>query len=317
MAFLKFKKGPGKWVTLYANAIRNRLRRDKNLSDLFSYADARRNLGLTGENNNTHYHDSRYLPMLQKLKNEIVSEMKSIKLSVTGRATADEITLAPGGTVNLTLKNVRADYLYTDKALDGLNMFVAVDKFGDAVPTASEKCYYSPASDTVTFPGVKAESLEARVSVVTDTVMATKVYNALWNDYAELFPKGELTEPGDVIALDVKADKEAYGKYNGSAPAVGVHSDEFAMLIGGEQPPAGKNLYQHNKDKYIPVALAGRVRVNFIGDARKGQYVVPSKEYPGCARLFNKETDSCCDILGILIEEDNKVSKRRLKIKLK
>lgn len=68
MAFIKFKRGAGKWETLYVEAIRNRLRRDKNLTDLIDIAAARETLGLTGDNNKTHNHDDRYLPKIEAIK---------------------------------------------------------------------------------------------------------------------------------------------------------------------------------------------------------------------------------------------------------
>jgi hypothetical protein len=66
MALLKFKNGAMQWVALYANEIRNRLRVDMNLSDIADKLLARKNLELDGDNNQTHYHDSRYMPKIQE-----------------------------------------------------------------------------------------------------------------------------------------------------------------------------------------------------------------------------------------------------------
>lgn len=68
MALIKWRKSTGEWATLYANAILNRLRVDKNLADIKDKQAARENLELTGDNNHTHYHDDRYVPMINAAK---------------------------------------------------------------------------------------------------------------------------------------------------------------------------------------------------------------------------------------------------------
>lgn len=143
----------------------------------------------------------------------------------------------------------------------------------------------------------------------------TKVVNAVYNDYAELFPKGEETEPGDLIVLDLNSEKERYIRSNTkNTRVVGVHTDEYAQLIGGDEATLAENL-KH----YIPVSLAGRVRVKFTGIARKNDYVVASI-IPGVARAYYEGLDKPEDIIGILVEADDIEQQneiRRLKIKLK
>ena len=62
---LKIKTEENKWEQVYGNAIANRLRKDENLADLVDKQEARQNLELTGDNNTTHYHDNRYLPLIE------------------------------------------------------------------------------------------------------------------------------------------------------------------------------------------------------------------------------------------------------------
>lgn len=64
MALLKYYDNNGNWIGLYADAIRNRLRCDKNLSDVYDIKEARKNLELVGDNNHTHFHDDRYNPLI-------------------------------------------------------------------------------------------------------------------------------------------------------------------------------------------------------------------------------------------------------------
>lgn len=143
----------------------------------------------------------------------------------------------------------------------------------------------------------------------------TKVVNAVYNDYAELFPKGEETEPGDLIVLDLDSENEKYVRSSKrNTRIVGVHTDEYAQLIGGDEATLAENL-KH----YIPVSLAGRVRTKFIGIARKNDFVVASI-IPGVARAYYEGLDKPEDIIGILVEEDDNDQQnevRRLKIKLK
>lgn len=150
----------------------------------------------------------------------------------------------------------------------------------------------------------------------TGVLTCTKVVNSVYNDYAELFPKGEETEPGDLIVLDLDSKEEKYVKSSAkNTRVVGVHSDEYAQLIGGDNVSLEENL-----KNYIPVSLAGRIRVKFIGISKKNEYVVADTHNPGVARLYYKDLNKPEDIIGILVEEDSNTNPneiRRLKIKLK
>ena len=183
---------------------------------------------------------------------------------------------------------------------DDANEPIYVRQYSGAYTTVKRTATLLDASGNTSFPG---------------TLTATSVYNAIYNDYAEFFPRGEETEPGDVIALDLDSDKEQYVKStaNNRHHVVGVHSDDYAMIIGGDKGVEMKD----NEVKYIPVSLMGRIKVKYIGAAKKGNYVVAS-EIRGVARAYDKNKDSELDIFGFLLEEDDKVNEvRRLKIKVK
>ena len=115
---------------------------------------------------------------------------------------------------------------------------------------------------------------------------AEKVYNAVWGDYAEFFPRGEETEPGDIVALDLDAVKEIYIKATYvTGPAIGVHSDEYGHILGGENVSLEENM-----KNYIPIGLAGRVWVKVKGSPKKGDYIGVS-DTPGvgsiCENKYN------------------------------
>lgn len=91
---LKFKKTLKEWIPFYVDAIKNRLRRDLNLSDVFDVQATRDNIGLSGINNHTHYHDDRYIPKIDKeidtRKQEITSLSNKLTTEHIERIAADD-----------------------------------------------------------------------------------------------------------------------------------------------------------------------------------------------------------------------------------
>lgn len=150
-------------------------------------------------------------------------------------------------------------------------------------------------------------------------IRGSRVFNAVWNDYAEYFPKKKetLTEPGDIIALDENSDNEYYVKATDShSVIVGVHSDEFGHLIGGKKPKENEDYLEINKEDFIPIGLAGRVKVKFKGIARKGMRVVPS-DIAGVGRKYNPKIDSQDHIIGYIVENNFQEGIKKVKIKIK
>lgn len=74
MSLLKYMKDKNTWITFYVDAINNRLRRDKNLGDVLDKQVSRDNLELSGVDNETHFHDKRYLP---KINQEIIDRQNA------------------------------------------------------------------------------------------------------------------------------------------------------------------------------------------------------------------------------------------------
>lgn len=148
---------------------------------------------------------------------------------------------------------------------------------------------------------------------LTGTLTATKVYNAYYNDYAEFFPRGGDTVTGDIIALDESAKYERYVKATETSRCVvGVESSEFAMIIGGEPVENGENPLDKNRERFIPVALAGRVHVRFTGKAEAGGCVIPSGT-PGVGRMALEGEDTSRSV-GRILFADNAQNLRLLKI---
>ncbi|MFR4519739.1 MAG: hypothetical protein ACLT40_07260 [Fusobacterium sp.] len=149
-----------------------------------------------------------------------------------------------------------------------------------------------------------------------NSVHAVKVYNAVWNDYAEFYERGEHTEPGDIIGLNPNSDKEEYIKATNPSMCVGVHSDEYGHLIGGEQAPEGKDFVEYNMDKFIPVGLVGRVKTKIVGPISIGDKIVLS-DIPGVGRKFIKGIDDSENIIGMAVENKNDESISRIRAHLR
>lgn len=142
------------------------------------------------------------------------------------------------------------------------------------------------------------------------------VTGAVYNDYAEFFPRGEATEPGDIVALDITADHESYIKATATSKIVaGVHSDEYAMLIGGDKVDDG-NYVEKNLVNYIPVSLAGRVMCKVTGPAHSGDTIIVS-DIPGVGIATDDENIPNKRVVGYVVEDDDRTDIRRIKIRVK
>lgn len=310
MSILKWKKN-NKWISIYADAIKNRLMRTANLSDLTDKTAALNNLGLTGDVE-THHHDSRYLPMFEKLENKVKEKFKALKFKVGGDVAESNATQLEDGTYSFNLTNIRATSINIEQgngnAMPALFINNTKDKEVKYVPDIT----YNSQTKTLNIPNIRTGTIAA------EEITGQRIYGSYWSDYAEFFPKGEETNPGDLIMLNPHSDTEEYVAHTGeqNIPVIGVHSDEFGHIIGGEDPIDKQDFLDYNLDRNIPVALAGRVHVSFVGKAKRNNYVVPSN-VKGCAKLYDATKDNPLQIIGILVEDDDRTDKRRLRIKLK
>lgn len=310
MSILKWKKN-NKWISIYADAIKNRLMRTANLSDLTDKTAALNNLGLTGDVE-THHHDSRYLPMFEKLENKVKEKFKALKFKVGGDVAESNATQLEDGTYSFNLTNIRATSINIEQgngnAMPALFINNTKDKEVKYVPDIT----YNSQTKTLNIPNIRTGTIAA------EEITGQRIYGSYWSDYAEFFPKGEETNPGDLIMLNPHSDTEEYVAHTGeqNIPVIGVHSDEFGHIIGGEDPIDKQDFLDYNLDRNIPVALAGRVHVSFVGKAKRNNYVVPS-DVKGCAKLYDATKDNPLQIIGILVEDDDRTDKRRLRIKLK
>ena len=152
----------------------------------------------------------------------------------------------------------------------------------------------------------------------SEDIHAKRVFEAVYNDYAELMPRGEQTDPGDIIALDTNSQQEKYVKAtNLSSRIARIHSDEYGMLIGGEQVNDGEDFLEKNLPLFIPVSLAGRVHTKVVGPVSTGDCIVLS-HIPGVGRAAKPcEYVDPCKVVGYAVEGDNLTEQRRLKVRVR
>lgn len=152
---------------------------------------------------------------------------------------------------------------------------------------------------------------------VSGDISAQRVYDAVYNDYAELMPRGEQTEPGDIVALDTESQTERYIKAtNLSWRIAGVHTDEYAMLIGGNKVAEGQDFLEGNLPNFIPVSLAGRVHTKVVGPVHVGDYIVLSN-MPGVGRAIGScESYPGNKIVGYACEGDDRTDQRLVKVRV-
>ena len=105
------------------------------------------------------------------------------------------------------------------------------------------------------------------------TILGGKLYNAVYNDLAESFEKNnkeEIAKPGDLISLNPDTGKYEITDNFEDKNVVGVQSNTYGYLLGGNRIDGTKDLLEL-EDEYYTVALCGKVWVNVI----ENSYIVP------------------------------------------
>lgn len=134
---------------------------------------------------------------------------------------------------------------------------------------------------------------------VSGYISANRVYNAVWNDYAELYkklcPKADYEE-GTVICKIPEVDAYGESNYKDRRLVVGVVTERYGHLLGGDP-----NLsLEENLELYIPVAVSGRVPVRVVGHVNEGDLLVvstcngyaTSEPYPEPGTVIGKALES-------------------------
>jgi hypothetical protein len=133
------------------------------------------------------------------------------------------------------------------------------------------------------------------------SINAYKVYNAVWNDYAEAFtfdPKEKHLVAGYVYAQG--PDGAVRARRRADKATLGVFSDTYAMLLGSR----GCISEDKNGTK-IPIALAGKVQIYVRGKLGIGDLLVTDKNGFGVKANFFERIFKSDRILGKVLENHN------------
>jgi hypothetical protein len=212
-----------------------------------------------------------------------------------------------------------ADRSHTHNASDINSGVFPVARGGTNAATPAQACTNLGAMRTAggTFTGRVNFADGSTYYVDADgTANFKKVYNAVFNDYAEFMPRGEATEPGDIVSLDTSSETERYVKATSKSVCIaGVHSGEFAFIIGGNRPKRQDRYMEENMESFIPVGLAGRVKTKVVGPVRAGDRIVPS-DIPGVGRAL-QPGETSIGFVGCAVEGDTETEIRLLRVLLK
>ena len=173
------------------------------------------------------------------------------------------------------------------------------------LPTDTDKVDLSSAqtiSGAKTFSADLAASSNLTVGgniTATGTITGSKVYNAVWNDYAEWFEKDnkeEIFTPGEICIWTGNGVTKST-KVNDKA-VVGIVSDSYGHILGGEDL---KDMEENNK-KFVPIGLKGRVKCKVTGPVEIGDLIVTS-DITGVGIVNNNANNGI--IVGKALENSN------------
>lgn len=208
---------------------------------------------------------------------QVIGTDRSVNIDLDTYATKDYVS-TNGGKIDKILLNGVEQTLEPDKSVN-------IDIPGSTLSTENESVYLTGVKDSdgeVYY--TKSVYFNPKTGEVhANVVNAEKVYGAVWNDYAEWFEKEDNEtefEPGEICAWGkngvVKATED------NCKVIVGVCSDSYGHILGGEKL---KDM-EKNSNKFVPIALVGRVKVTVIGKVNIGDYIVPTL-IPGIGTVDN------------------------------
>lgn len=192
-------------------------------------------------------------------------------------------------TNELTIKQVGSSFAYggIEASTSGTKSSLTIlstRSDTNSTPTTSELIFRykeGPATKSITISPVSCNSNDSGTTAlkisgnlyVDNNIRASKVYNAVYNDYAEWYERDDLSEviePGDVIEMNPSTGKYRKATISMSKMVVGVCSDSYGHILGGDE----LGDMEDNNKKYIPVGIAGRVMVKVSGTVRIGDILV-------------------------------------------
>ena len=227
------------------------------------------------------------------------SATSAVKLDSSAGSATQPVYFSSGKPVACTYtlgKSVPSSAVFTDT-----NTMVTQT---NTTTNANYRVLFSANANDTTETTTARKSANLIFNPSTGGLTATKVYNAVWNDYAEYFERGESTEPGDIISFDYNSEKETYIKATTGDLVCGIHSDTYGHIVGGIDIPEDYegSFEDYNITSFIPVGLKGRVKCKVIGKIKKMDKIYAS-EIPGVGRTYENGND--LSFVGYALDEYN------------
>lgn len=213
-------------------------------------------------------------------------------------------TRVPAGTAGQTLKATGTGVQWSDTSA-GVSEYTAGDVY-----TAAGFIGYSGTS--VTTPGKFNSNATAPVDETkrlnfNGIFYATKVYGAVFNDYAEFMLKDEPLQAGDVVIKNESGTGYIKSRIAYDPRVVGVYSDNYGHCIGADPVLT----HEENLEAYAAVGLAGRVKVKVTGEVKVGDLLVASS-VPGVAMASKQFTPGT--VIGKALEANREPNITRIEM---
>lgn len=196
-----------------------------------------------------------------------------------------------------------------DHSHDSRYLILAEGLSSDSIPqTVDSKVKFNKSVETGDLTVNGTSTLKGDTNVTGNieadgTIRGSMVYNAVWNDYAELFLKDDPSKdytPGTVICKAKGKDTYEASNYSNRRLVVGVVSDSYGHLLGGDKD---KTL-EENLQLYTPIAIGGRVYVkvdphstieegDLLSVSERCEGRVSNYAYPESGTIVGKALESC------------------------
>ena len=238
--------------------------------------------------------------------------------TVSDTLTADSIVSNNIEGTSLTIDSITSNTITSSGDISGTNIIANAMLTAEDITSTKSLTTPTIVSSSKDEDGVSTLSVESNIDCFEYEITANKLYGVGSNTYADYFERGEETEDGDIIALDVSSTKESYVKATkDSLLIIGVHSDTYGCILGGTTDDIIEGQDDDPIIHFIPVGLKGRVNVKFKGKSQLGEAVVPS-ETPGVGCLYDSSVNTERQIIGYIVEDSSETEElRKVKIFLK
>lgn len=147
----------------------------------------------------------------------------------------------------------------------------------------------------------------------TGDITGNRVFNAVWNDYADAVPLSEgcTVVPGNLISKKPKSKIYELATQNNRHLVVGVVSDTYGHLLGG---PEGLSREEVLKT-YAPIAVSGNVLALIKGKVNEGDFITVSDE-KGVGAAVSSTSYTPGTVVGKALESKDSLEVGRILIQV-